>query len=91
MAARDDEDVDWGLGVKVGEGVAKLILVNRGGGDGSFNDLAEQAAHSESSVHGASGHGDEMSGNERGSLSNWFHFESWMLCDAKAESMLIPN
>ena len=52
VPAGDNENVHRRLGVKVGEGVAKLILVNGGGGNGTFNDLAEQAAHSETSVHG---------------------------------------
>jgi hypothetical protein len=54
VTAGDDEDVDWRLRMKVGKGVTELILVNRGGGNDSFNDLAEEAAHSESSVHGRS-------------------------------------
>jgi hypothetical protein len=41
VPAWDDEDVDWRLGMKIGEGVTKLVLVNRGGENDSFNDLAE--------------------------------------------------
>ncbi len=51
VPAGNDEDVDWRLGMKVGEGVTGLILVNGGGWYSTFDDLAEQAAHSETSVH----------------------------------------
>jgi hypothetical protein len=57
VLAGNDENVYWRLGMNVGEGVANLILVNGGGGNGSFNDFAEHAAHGETSVHGRSCHG----------------------------------
>ena len=50
VLAWDDEHVNRGLGVNVGEGVAKLVLEDGGGGDVSFNDLAEEAAHMAPSV-----------------------------------------
>src|ERR1039458_7446812 len=50
VLARHDEHMRWRLGMQVGEGVAELILVNRLGRDGSFNDFAEGATHSGTSV-----------------------------------------
>jgi hypothetical protein len=38
---RRDQNMNGGLGVKVGEGVAELVLVDRSGGDASVNDLAK--------------------------------------------------
>jgi hypothetical protein len=75
VAAGDDEDVDRRHGIKVGEGVTKLILINRGGGNDSFNDLAEEAAHSESSLHARSCLGNGVNHNKRSSRICWFHFE----------------
>jgi hypothetical protein len=89
VTAGDDEDVDWRLGMKVGECVAELILIDGRGGNDSFNDLAEQAAHSESSVHARSCHGNEMSSNERGTRMCWFHFEPRPFCNAKSGKMLL--
>jgi hypothetical protein len=37
----------------VGEGVTLIVLVDGSGGDASFNDLAEQAAHGVTSVQEA--------------------------------------
>jgi hypothetical protein len=45
VLARGDEDVDGGLGMDVGEGVALVVLVDGGGGNGAVDDLAEEAAH----------------------------------------------
>jgi hypothetical protein len=42
--------MDWGLGVEIGEGVAKLVLVDRLRGYASVNDLAKDATHSGSSL-----------------------------------------
>lgn len=52
VLAGNDEDVDGGLGMDVGKGVAELVLVDGDGGDGSFDDFAEEAIHGETSVHG---------------------------------------
>lgn len=60
VPAGDDEYMDWGHGMNVGEGVSELILENRDGGNDAFNDLAEEAAHSESSVHGRCCRGNEI-------------------------------
>ena len=38
------------LGVKIGEGVALLVLVDGGGGNASVNNLAKDATHGETSV-----------------------------------------
>jgi hypothetical protein len=51
MFARDDEDVCWSLRIYVQEGVALVVLIDAGGGDGSFHDLAKEAAHGEISVY----------------------------------------
>jgi hypothetical protein len=45
VLAGNDEDVDWRLRVNVREGVAELVLVDGGGGDGTLGDLAEEAGH----------------------------------------------
>ena len=66
VLAGDDEDMYWRLGMYVGEGVANLILVNGGRGNGSFNDFAEHAAHGETSVHGRCCTEEEMGSNVRG-------------------------
>jgi hypothetical protein len=42
--------MDWSLGVDVGKGVAELVLVDGSGGNGSFNDFAEETTHSGTSV-----------------------------------------
>jgi hypothetical protein len=42
--------MDGRLGVKVGEGVAELVLVDRRGGDASINDLAKYATHGGTSL-----------------------------------------
>ena len=55
VLARGDEDVDGGLGMDVGEGVALVVLVDGGGGDGAVDDLAEEAAHGVTSVSQACG------------------------------------
>jgi hypothetical protein len=39
--ARCHQNMDGRLGVKVSEGVAQLVLVDRRGGDGSIHDLAK--------------------------------------------------
>src|ERR1700677_2741712 len=55
VLARDDKDVDRGLGVDVGESVAQLILVDGRGGNFTLDDPAKKAAHSQTSVHGGDG------------------------------------
>jgi len=50
VLAGNDENVDGRLGMDVGEGVAEVVLMDGGGGDGSLSDLAEEAAHDETSV-----------------------------------------
>ena len=45
MLARDDEHMDCGVRVNVGEGDALLVLVDAGGGDAFVDDLAEEAGH----------------------------------------------
>ena len=50
VLARGDEDVDWGLRMDVGEGVALVVLVDGGGGNGAVDDLAEEAGHGVTSV-----------------------------------------
>jgi len=50
VLARGDEDVDRGLRMDVGEGVALVVFVNGGGGNGAVDDLAEDAAHGVTSV-----------------------------------------
>ncbi len=50
VLAGGDEDVDGGLRVDVGEGVALVVFVDRGGGDGAVDDLAEEAGHGVTSV-----------------------------------------
>ncbi len=52
VLAGRDEHVHGGLGVDVGEGVAELVLIDGGGGDGAFDDFAEEAIHGVTSVHG---------------------------------------
>ncbi len=47
---RGQQHMHGRLRVDVGKGVAQLVLVNGGGGDASFNDLAEEATHGETSV-----------------------------------------
>ena len=50
VLAGGDEDVDRGLRMDVGEGVALAVLVDGGGGDGAVDDLAEEAGHGVISV-----------------------------------------
>ena len=50
VLARHHEHVDRRLRVNVREGIAELVLVDGGGRNGSFNDLAEEAAHGVTSV-----------------------------------------
>lgn len=50
MLARNDEDMHGSFGSDVSEGVALLVLIDRRGGDASFNDFAEQTAHGGFSV-----------------------------------------
>jgi hypothetical protein len=45
VLARNDEDVDRRLRMNVRERVAELVLVDGGGGDGTFGDFAEEAGH----------------------------------------------
>lgn len=54
VLARGDEDVDGGLRMDVGEGVALVVFVDRGGGDGAVDDLAEEAGHGGFSLQDAS-------------------------------------
>jgi hypothetical protein len=46
VLARRDKDVDRRLWVDVRKGVAKLILIDGGGGDAPLNDHAKEATHS---------------------------------------------
>ena len=48
--ARHNQDVDGSFGPDISEGVAFVVLKNRRGGDASFNDFAEEAAHDGISV-----------------------------------------
>jgi len=50
VLARDDEDVDGRLGMKIGEGISQVVGINGGGGNASISDLAKDAAHNETSV-----------------------------------------
>ena len=50
VLAWGDEDVDGGLRMDVCEGVALVVLVDGGGGDGAVDDLAEEAGHGVISV-----------------------------------------
>lgn len=45
VAAGDDEDVNWGLGVQIVEGEDVLRLQDGGSGDFAGGDFAEDAAH----------------------------------------------
>ena len=77
MPARDDENVNWSLRVDVGEGDAVFVLVDSGGGDGPFDDLAEKAAHGSFSLLVAEttlfssfqGHGSGQNRFPRGSVA----------------------
>ena len=48
--ARRHQHMNGGLRMKVREGVAKLVFVDRGGGDAPVNDLTKKATHSDTSV-----------------------------------------
>ena len=48
--ARCHQHMDRRLGVEVGEGVARLVLVDRRGGNASVNDLTKDATHNDTSV-----------------------------------------
>jgi hypothetical protein len=50
MSARDHEDMNRRLRMKVREGVALVVLVDGRGRDGPVNDLAKDAAHGVISV-----------------------------------------
>ena len=50
MFARRDQHMHRRLRIDVGKGVALLVLVDGGGGNASFNDLAEKATHGDTSV-----------------------------------------
>src|SRR5271165_4398033 len=50
VLAGNDQDVHWSFGVDVGKGVAQRILEDGRGRNLTFDNLAEQAAHSEPSV-----------------------------------------
>jgi len=50
MFARSDQDVHRRLRMNVWEGVAQFVLINGGGGNASFNNLAKDAAHDGTSV-----------------------------------------
>jgi hypothetical protein len=43
--AGNDENVDGGLRMKIGEGVTQVVLVDGGGGDGAIGDFAKEAGH----------------------------------------------
>jgi hypothetical protein len=45
VLAWNDEQMHGRLGMNIGEGVAKFILINGMGRNGSVNDLAKEAAH----------------------------------------------
>jgi molybdopterin guanine dinucleotide-containing S/N-oxide reductase-like protein len=51
--AGHDEHVDRSPGADVGERIALLVLIDRGRGDASIDDLAEKATHGVTSLHGA--------------------------------------
>ena len=55
VLARGDEDMDRGLRMNVGEGVALVVLVDGGGGNGAVDDFAEEAGHGVTSVQQACG------------------------------------
>lgn len=46
MTAWSDEYVDRGRRIDVGEGVAIVVLVDRGGGNATVNDFAKETTHS---------------------------------------------
>jgi len=48
--ARSYENMDRGLRIDVGKGIAELVLVDGGGGDASFDDPAEETTHDGNSV-----------------------------------------
>jgi hypothetical protein len=52
VLAGRNEDVHRGLGMDVSEGVAQVVLMDGRRRNGAVNDLAEEAAHGETSLHG---------------------------------------
>ena len=50
VLARDNQHMDRGVGMNVGEGDALLVLVDASGGDASVDDLAEEAGHNSNSI-----------------------------------------
>jgi hypothetical protein len=52
VLTRDDKDMDGRLGINIGKGVGKVVLVNRGRGNLTFKDFAEEATHGDASLHG---------------------------------------
>jgi hypothetical protein len=48
--ARGHQHMNRSLRTEIGKGVAELVLVDGGGGDASFNDVAEEATHNANSV-----------------------------------------
>jgi hypothetical protein len=51
MFTGDDQHMHGSLRMKVRECVADVVLIDGGGRDGAFSDLAEDAAHGEPSLH----------------------------------------
>src|ERR1039458_3985074 len=51
MLSRHNQHMHRRLGVDIREGVAKIVLEDGRRGNNSFNDFAEEAAHSDLSVH----------------------------------------
>jgi len=52
MLAGHNEDVNRRLGIDVGESVSELVLMDCGGWNLAFDDLAEETTHGVDSVHG---------------------------------------
>jgi hypothetical protein len=64
VLSRNDQQVYRSFGVDIAEYVTEFVLVDSARWNASFNDFAEDATHSETSVHAVSG-GENMGENAR--------------------------
>ena len=78
--ARGHQHMNRSLRTEVGKPVAEFVLIDGGGGDASFNDLAEEATHNANSVQERNSREwilEEAAGGLRRHISAGIPYVSW--------------
>src|SRR3974390_3060662 len=90
MLSRNDQEMGRSLRVDVGECKDAVVLVHRLGWNGAFDDFAENAIHSVTSVHGPFGKGNECAITGAARISIRHRIDPWAPRQPRRFASFIP-